>query len=133
MRAHIKLILTTRILLSISVAALIVGLSASWRVAEASGYIRQNALEVKVAFWTNIIEPHYGAFFYSGRTPYDQHYSGSGGDSATLPYDGGISAWSWWGGPPASTLLLPKRWLGTQIVTGGDRMTPSKHNAMCYR
>jgi hypothetical protein len=75
------------------------------------------AYKVEVAFYTELINPHYGAFF-SGSNGRNQFYTGSSGQPS------GYSSWNWWGS--GSNVLLPeKSWLFLHL----DGWTPSNHHA----
>lgn len=119
------------IVLSIVLAAQSIGAAPSAVAAPLqSGWIRQNAVVMTIAFFDPPWEPHFGANFYSGATPYDPNYTGGNGNADTLPYDGGIKHWNWWGPAPSSWLLIPKSFYFGDMPQRGN---PTKYNAMCRR
>jgi len=87
-------------------------------------YRTTTAYRVGVAFWTQGINPHYGAFF-SGGWGRNQHYRGPGGDAATCSSGSGcIGGWNWHGAA-LSTLLIPKLW----YFSGSAQRTASNYQA----
>lgn len=83
-----------------------------------------------VAYWVGL-EPHYGAFF-SGANGYNQHYLGTGGDSATCNSSAGcIGNWNWWG-DDLNVLLVPKGgWLLTD-PPWGEKWQGSNYQATMW-
>ena len=74
-------------------------------------YVSRRADYIGLAYTTGV-EPHFAAFFNTGRNGTNQHYLGPGGDDATCSSSAGcIRNWNWWG-DNLSKLLVPKSgWL----------------------
>ena len=90
-------------LLILFVFAVIVSTIQLQATAKLAAAAELNAYKVEVAFYTQIINPHYGAFF-SGSNGRNQFFTGSSGQPS------GYSSWNWWGSG-SNVLLLEKTWL----------------------
>lgn len=105
-----------RILLVLSLALIFVSVWPLTVQPVKAASIVTTASSVGVAFWTQVVNPHYGASF-SGRNGRAQVYVGPNGPSNYHTYN-------WWGSS-SNVLLLEKRWY---LVTSGSS-TPTNHTA----
>ncbi len=113
---------TRKLLLSLVVIGLLLGAVGRLGVQRVSaGMGWQTAYDVRVAYRTHIIYPHYGAFF-SGSHGTAQYYTGSDGEPENY------SSWDWWG-DGYKVLLLEKSWLTIFPDLYPQRWNPANHHA----